>query len=332
MSNSHQRQQLLKKIERVGESDFEEIALEVFYYQRKFNSLFQSYLAYLRVPARVDRVTNIAFFPIQFFKSQLIQTGTWVPETVFQSSGTTGVVTSRHGIKSLDWYNALSFRCFQHFYHHPSYYCWLALLPNYLERSGSSLVHMVQSFIHVSAYPESGFFLYDHIALKERLQDLDDRKIPTILLGVSYALLDFAERFPMELPHATIMETGGMKGRHREIIRSELHGLLTKAFHVDQIHAEYGMTELLSQAYSMGRGIFRPSPTLSVLIRDITDPLEVIQNQRVGAINLIDLGNIDTISFIATDDLGRAHPDGSFEVLGRLDNSDLRGCNLLAVN
>jgi hypothetical protein len=219
---------------------------------------------------------------------------------------------------------------FEHFYGKINDYCVLALLPNYLERSGSSLVEMVQYFIHLSKYPESGFFLYDTDLLYEKLLYLRQKNIPILLIGVSFALIDFAEKYEIDLSEKVIlMETGGMKGKRKEITREKLHYFLKKRFHLSKIHSEYGMTELLSQGYSSGDGIFYPSPSLKVLIREANDPLHILPAGRTGGINIIDLANKDTIAFIATDDLGKVCNDGSFEVLGRLDAADMRGCNLM---
>ena len=236
-----------------------------------------------------------------------------------------------HHLKSPADYRAISQLGFEHFYGDIGEFCILALLPSYLERSGSSLVYMVDHFIQQSKHPQSGFFLNELDALVEKLAYCQQNGIPTLLIGVSFALLDLAERYPMSLPDMIIMETGGMKGRREEMTRDELHGILQEAFQVAAIHSEYGMTELFSQAYSKGKGLFYPSPTMRVLGRDITDPLSLQNRGQTAAINIIDLANIDTISFIATDDLGQVYPDHSFRILGRLDDSDIRGCNLMVL-
>jgi len=331
MSPETFRTELIERIAGIGESDFEETALLVFRYQAAHNPLYAQFIQLLKVqPEAVTRLEDIPFLPIRLFKIYDIQSGRWQPEAVFSSSGTTGQVTSRHLVRSLDWYLAGARRGFEHFYGSIENYCVLALLPSYLERSGSSLVAMADDFIRLSQH-QSGFFLYDHEALLERLDWCQKNNIPTLLLGVSFALLDLAEAHPTALGDTIIMETGGMKGRREELTREVLHERLKQAFGAAKIHSEYGMTELLSQAYSQGDGLFRPAPTLRVLIRETSDPLSFERAGRPGAINLIDLANLDTISFIATDDLGRAWSDHSFEVLGRLDYSEVRGCNLLVL-
>jgi phenylacetate-coenzyme A ligase PaaK-like adenylate-forming protein len=310
--------------------NFEAQALALFRQQAASNPLYREYVALLGVdPEQVDSLEGIPFLPIQFFKTHTIQTGGWQPELVFSSSGTTGLTTSRHPVREAAFYLDNAERCFEAFYGPVEEYCFLALLPAYLEREGSSLVYMAGHFIKRSAYPQSGFFLFEQNKLAEVLADCQARKIPTVLLGVSFALLDLAERHPLHIPDVIVMETGGMKGRRQEITREELHATLCEAFGVAAIHSEYGMTELLSQAYSAGEGLYRPGPLMRVLTREITDPLSAQRPGRLGAINVIDLANRDTCAFIATDDLGKVYADGAFEVLGRMDNSDIRGCNLL---
>jgi phenylacetate-coenzyme A ligase PaaK-like adenylate-forming protein len=324
------RQQLIDRLDRVASHDFEALALEVFRYQAQHNPLYAEYLRLLAVdPRSIDRLERIPFLPIQFFKTYAIQTGDWAPALTFSSSGTSGMATSRHLLREPEFYRTNARRGFAACYGPVQQYCVLALLPAYLERQGSSLVFMAEDFIRLSAYPQSGFFLHDLPRLAEILADCQRNRIPALLLGVSFALWELAERYPMDLSALIIMETGGMKGRRRELTREELHAILQEAFRTPAIHSEYGMTELLSQAYSAGKGIFRPAPTLRPLARDITDPLSLVATGKTGALNLIDLANLDTISFIATDDLGRVYADGSFEVLGRLDASEARGCNLL---
>lgn len=328
-----QRRQLLDKIERLPDGNFEEIALEVFRYQALANEVYAAYLEYLRIDtAAIDRLENIPCLPIQLFKSYRLQSGRWEAERVFTSSGTTGDQTSHHLLRNVDWYRRNARRGFEYFYADLKDRCVLALLPAYLERSGSSLVFMANDFIEQSHYPESGFFLHDHDRLVRQLEDCLNREISVLLIGVSFALWDLAEQYPMDLGDTIIMETGGMKGRRQEITREELHRIFKLAFQVEAVHSEYGMTELLSQAYSKGEGLFCPAPTMRVLSREITDPFQPQRTGKTGALNIIDLANLDTISFIATDDLGRVYQDGSFEVLGRLDASDLRGCNLLVAD
>lgn len=330
MQEEKQRRLLLDKIQALPAADFSELALAVFRYQQKYNPVYNSYLQYLGIhEGDITRIEAIPFLPIQLFKSYDLQSGRWDAERVFTSSGTTAAQTSRHLLRDPDWYRRNARRGFESFYGPISEYCVLALLPAYLERTGSSLVFMADDFIQASKYAESGFFLHDQEALMERLQLCRNRQIPVLLIGVSFALWELAERFPQDLGATIIMETGGMKGRREEITRAELHTILQNAFQVKHIHSEYGMTELLSQAYSQGGGIFQPAPSMRIQTREITDPLTAQQTGKTGVINIIDLANVDTISFIATDDLGRVYEDGSFEILGRLDASDLRGCNLL---
>lgn len=323
---------LLKKIQEVRADNFDALALAVFQYQARHNLLYRDYLNLLKInPSTITRIEAIPFLPISFFKTHPVisQQLDKLPKTIFSSSGTTGKTTSRHYVRDLDFYKRNTVIGFEHFYGKVADYCVLGLLPSYLERSGSSLIAMVDHFIRLSKYPQSGFFLYDHEALVEVLKENQQQQIPTLLIGVSFALLDFAETHQLDLTNTIIMETGGMKGRRKEMTREELHGVLQPSFGVSAIHSEYGMTELLSQAYSRGNGIFYPMPTMKVLVREITDPLTTIPNGKTGVLNIIDLANLDSCAFVATDDLGRVASDGSFEILGRLDASDIRGCNLM---
>ena len=288
-----------------------------------------------RKPAAVASVMDIPFLPISFFKSHVVACGEGPFEQTFESSGTTGASTSRHFVKDLSHYRT-SFRgAFRLFYGDPADWCILALLPSYLERRGSSLVMMADELIGMSGDPGSGFYLDQFEALASALRMNEEKGRKTLLLGVTFALLDFAERHPMPLGHTVVMETGGMKGRRRELTREEVHERLCKAFSIDAVHSEYGMTELLSQAYSKGRGLFHTPPWMRVLLRSEDDPLSMLDADgkplQSGLINVIDMANRHSCSFIATDDLGRIHPGGGFEVVGRLDNSDIRGCSLLAV-
>jgi hypothetical protein len=314
-----------------SEAEFEDLALEVFAFQHKHNAFYRRYCSLIgKEFSTVSKLADIPFLPIQFFKNQDIKTGDWSAEAVFSSSGTTGAVTSQHFCRDVDFYTQIARQGFEKFYGKIADYCVLGLLPSYLERSGSSLIAMVDDFIKLSKQPKSGFFLTEHAELNAILKEQRKAQIPTLLIGVSFGLLDFIDAYTIDFPELVVMETGGMKGRRREIIRSELHEMIAKGFGVEKIHSEYGMTELFSQGYSKGNGIFEPTSTLSVLSREINDPLSIQPKiGKLGILNLIDLGNLDTCSFIATDDLGRVYSDGSFEVLGRLDNSDMRGCNLL---
>lgn len=347
MSYDQQRAAIFQRLQAFDGTGFEALAMEIFRFQATYNPLYGRYLALLNVDIQgFTSIEQIPFLPIQFFKNYEVKTGDWQPQTTFTSSGTTGTETSRHHVRDLDFYRQNTLNGFRPFYGDPANWLVVALLPSYLERTGSSLVVMAEHFIRLSNHPQSGFFLNNLDQLTKLLQPTlnpsnnSNLHYPSILqpfnpsillLGVSFALLDLAEHCPMDLRHVTIMETGGMKGRRRELTRSELHGTLKAAFNAPAIHSEYGMTELFSQAYSSADGVFRPAPTLRAFSREITDPLTAQQPGKTGILNLIDLANFDTCSFIATDDLGRVFPDGSFEVLGRVDNSDVRGCNLMVV-
>lgn len=321
------------KIFDLESGEFEEQALEIFRHQYHNNDVYQNFSNALGVNvSAVKDISQIPFLPIRFFKLEDVKTGSFAPEQIFESSGTTGMVNSRHLVKDLSLYTESFSRGFRNVYGDPKNYCILGLLPSYLERKNSSLVYMVDRLIKDSGHPDSGFYLDDLERLHKKLSALENSGQPTILIGVSFALLDFAEKFPMELKNTIIMETGGMKGRRKELVRDELHEILKRAFHLNVIHSEYGMTELLSQAYSVNDGKYVSPPWMKILLRDESDPLTVIPPQPrtiTGAINVIDLANIHSCSFIATDDAARLFPDGSFEVLGRLDGSDLRGCSLL---
>jgi hypothetical protein len=324
---------LEKKIREVAADNFDELALEVFRYQASSNSLYARYLALLGISAHnIKSPEQIPFLPISFFKTHTVKSGDWQAETVFQSSGTTGSNTSRHLVRSQKAYLENCRLGFRTVYgKDPSDFCWLALLPSYLERNNSSLICMTEHFIGLSRYSESGFFLNEWDDLLDRVAVCKAKKIPLVLLGVSFALLDLAEALPhmLDLEGVIVMETGGMKGRRKEIIRSELHAKLNKAFGTRSIHSEYGMTELFSQAYSRGKGLFQAAATMRVRAREINDPLCLQRYGKTGVLNIIDLANLHSCSFIATDDLGRVFRDRTFEVLGRQDGSDIRGCNLL---
>jgi len=309
--------------------EFAPRALELCRFQYTHNPLYRQYTDALGVdPQVLNGPAAIPFLPIGFFKTQLVQTTNFDPAAVFTSSGTTGMVTSRHAIKDPGLYEKSFMDGFQRFYGHITEWCVIGLLPSYLERSNSSLVVMVDAMIRKSGHPDSGFYLYDHAALYAVLQRLEAQGRKTLLIGVTFALLDFAERYSLSLKHTVVMETGGMKGRRRELTRPELHAFLTQRFGVAAIHAEYGMTELLSQAYSSGNGLFTCPPWMQVLVRMEDDPLDV-RMEGEGILNIIDLANRWSCGFLATDDVGRVYPDGRFEVSGRVDNSDMRGCSLL---
>ena len=316
-----------------GDEDFNDLSLKIFRFQIKSNPVYREMAHLLHIePSGIDSYEKIPFLPVSLFKDhQIISGETGSVRKVFTSSGTTGSVPSRHFIRDIDLYEESFSRSFEIFYGQPGKYRFLALLPGYLERQDSSLVYMLDQFIRRTATNGSGFFLHDFQSLNEKLLEMDTGSIKTILFGASYALLDFAERFPTDLGDVIVMETGGMKGRHKEMVREELHGFLCYKMKVEKIHSEYGMTELLTQAYSQGNGIFRAPPWMKILIRDTNDPLHFLPAGETGGINIIDLANLFSCSFIATQDLGKLHEDGSFEVLGRFDDSDVRGCNLMVV-
>jgi hypothetical protein len=310
---------------------FRETALKVFRFQSASVPVYRDYLSVLKVnPENIHEVEEIPFLPVEFFKSQRVLCQGMEPELVFESSGTTLANPSRHYVARASLYRDSFLNGFNSFYGDPEKLCILALLPSYLERSGSSLVYMMDHLTGLSGHPDSGFYLDNLEDLSSILKKRNLDGYPTLLMGVSFALLDLAERFPVKLgDHTMVMETGGMKGRREELIREELHEMLTRAFGVLSIHSEYGMTELLSQAYSSGRGTFLCPPWMDVLVRDPNDPFSLLGKEQTGGLNVIDLANLYSCAFIATGDLGKQHPDGSFEVLGRFDQSDIRGCNLL---
>ncbi len=312
-------------------ADFTRQALAVFHFQYQYNPVYQLYIDTLGVdPHSVGELVQIPFLPIGFFKTHRVVTTDFTPEALFESSGTTDTGTSRHYIKSLDLYRQSFTRGFERSYGPVSSWCIIGLLPSYLERSNSSLVRMADELIRMTGHPDSGFYLYEHEKLYETLNRLEAGGQKTLLIGVSFALLDFAEKYKMNLGHTVVMETGGMKGRRREMIRPELHGVLTERLGLPAIHAEYGMTELLSQAWSRGEGLFEPAPWMKALVRNEDDPFD-LREEGAGILNIIDLANIYSCSFLATEDVGKLMSDGSFEVSGRVDNSDIRGCSLLVV-
>ena len=345
------------KIFSVSETAFQDLALEIFHFQYQHNPVYRAFTEAIRVnPVLVNAIEKIPFLPISFFKNHEIKSGEFSSETIFESSGTTGSLPSRHFVKDNRIYSKSFRETFEKNYGPVNEYCIIGLLPSYLERNTSSLVFMVNELKRLSGHPQSGFYLDDFEKLKEVLTELEKKKQKTILLGVTFALLDFAEKFPMPLQSTIIIETGGMKGRRKEMTRIEVHEKLKKAFSKNEIHAEYGMTELLSQAYSKADGIFKCPAWMKVLVRDDGDPLDVqslvgdletgvqsldsetrITNHEsrittlTGALNIIDLANVYSCSFIATDDVGKIFSDCNFEVLGRIDGSDLRGCSLMVL-
>lgn len=311
---------------------FDKLALKVFRHQYEHNTVYRAFCNYLKVDVqKVKSITQIPFLPIQFFKSHEVISGQPNIEQIFTSSGTTGMSTSRHLVSDVSLYEQSYRLGFSEFYGNIQDYVVLALLPSYLEREGSSLIYMVDDLIKSSQHPESGFYLHNLDELAQKLKTLDASGQNVLLIGVTYALLDLIERHSFALQNTIIMETGGMKGQRRELIREELHQILSAGFGVPSIHSEYGMTELLSQAYSLGNGIFECPPWMQVLVRDTEDPLQYVDSGKTGGINVIDLANLNSCAFIATQDLGKQHPGGSFEVLGRFDHSDIRGCNLMVM-
>jgi phenylacetate-coenzyme A ligase PaaK-like adenylate-forming protein len=359
------------KIFEVNEENFEALALEVFNFQYENNPVYRDYLQALGIsPLSVQSIEQIPFLPIRFFKSHEVKTSLFEPQSVFESSGTTGSIKSRHFVKDLSLYDDCLAKGFEFFYGSVKDWCVIALLPSYLERKNSSLVYMAEKLIQLSEHPQSGFYLNEYEQLFAVLNELENQQQKILLIGVTFALLDFAEKYSLPLKHTVVIETGGMKGRREEMVRQEVHDILKKSFSLNNIHSEYGMTELLSQAYSKGEGIFVCPPWMKVLVRDDEDPLSVqslvvsreslvgssefrIQSSEfrvgssdqvnrlttndsrlttfTGAINIIDLVNIYSCSFISTDDVGKLYPDRSFEVLGRMDGSDLRGCSLMVI-
>ncbi|WP_242928361.1 acyl transferase [Pontibacter vulgaris] len=315
--------------------DFDETALQLFRYQAQHNAIYKEYLQFLRVqPDQVTQLHQIPFLPIEFFKTHQVVTNAVEPEIIFYSSGTTQQTRSRHFVASLAWYNQVTENIFNQFYGPLQDYVVLALLPSYLEQGGSSLVAMVDYFVKRTGQDEEGFYLNNHHKLLQSIKQARQRGKKILLIGVSYALLDWADKLKgrEDFSGVTIMETGGMKGRRREMIREELHAQLMAGFGIkDGIHSEYGMTELLSQGYSLGDGIFHPGYTMRILLRDLNDPFDIGPHHRSGGINIIDLANVDSCAFIETKDIGKLHQNHTFEVLGRFDNSDIRGCNLLVL-
>src|SRR5690606_8260977 len=312
--------------------NFEKQALKVFKFQFENNPVYRSFCDLLyRHPSDVKTIEDIPFLPIQFFKSHSVISGEHTIEKTFESSGTTGSLVSKHPITDLKIYEESFKKGFQYFYGNIEDYVVLALLPSYLEREGSSLIYMVEYLIKDSKHTESGFYLHNLSDLKDRLIRLDARGQKILLIGVSFALLDLVEMHQFHLKNTIIMETGGMKGRRKELIRDELHSILKQGFGVETIHSEYGMTELLSQGYSFGNGVFKSVPWMKILTRDTEDALTILKSGKTGGINVIDLANVNSCSFIATQDLGKTYDDGSFEIIGRFDTSDIRGCNLMVL-
>lgn len=315
-----------------SEKDFEAVAFKVFKYQFEHNAVYRSFCDLLyKNPSDITSLEEIPFLPIEFFKSHEILSSKEPIQKTFSSSGTTGSTTSKHLVTDLNIYETSFNEGFKQFYGNVEDYTILALLPSYLERDGSSLIYMVDALIKQSKKPKSGFYLDNLSELKNTLLQLEVQNEKVLLIGVSFALLDLVEFHSFQLKNTLVMETGGMKGRRKELIREELHAILKEGFGVAQIHSEYGMTELLSQAYSKGHGIFECSKSMKVFARDTEDALTILKSNKTGGINIIDLANVHSCSFLATQDLGRVYTDGTFEIIGRFDNSDIRGCNLMAL-
>ena len=315
-----------------SEDNFKKMALTVFKHQFKNNKVYRSFCDLIYVhPSDVTKIEEIPFLPIQFFKSRKVLSSIDEIQEIFTSSGTTGSTTSKHFVTDISLYKESYLEGFKHFYGNIEDYVVLALLPNYLERKGSSLVFMVDDLIKKSKNSESGFYLNNIDELAQKLIKLDNNGQKTVLMGVSFALLDLVEKHQFTLKNTIIMETGGMKGQRKELVREELHQLLQYGFKVHEIHSEYGMTELLSQGYSKGNGIFETPPWMRILARDTEDALTILPIGKAGGINVIDLANYNSCSFIATQDLGKVHKNGTFEIIGRFDTSDIRGCNLMVL-
>ena len=310
-----------------NDATFEKLALEIFDFQMENNLTYAAYAALILRGKNPENINEIPFLPVEFFKTEQIICQGQAIEEIFLSSGTTGE-QSKHLVSNIELYKSSYQKAFQLFYGDITDYCILALLPSYKEREGSSLIYMVDDLIKKSKHPQSNYYLNNYEELATTLKELESKKQKTILFGVTYALLDLAAVFPQKLEHAIIMETGGMKGQRKELLKEEIHSILKHSFATENIHSEYGMTELLSQGYSKGSNIFKTPPWMKILTRDVNDPLSIISN-KTGGINVIDLANIYSCPFIATQDLGRTFDDGSFSVLGRFNNADVRGCNLL---
>ena len=338
MKHSVKNMETEKRIFVASADNFNDLAVELFKFQYHNNSIYRQYCDALKINTQsVVSIKKIPFLPISFFKTHAVKATAFEAQTIFESSGTTQSITSKHHIKDINLYRKSFITCFEKFYGPPEYKCIVGLLPSYLERKNSSLIMMIDELIKESKNEISGFYLYDHDKLHRTLIHNELLKIPTLLIGVTYALLDYAEQYPMQLRHTIVMETGGMKGRREEMTRQEVHAALINKLGVTLVHSEYGMTELLSQAYSKGDGIFHCPGWMKILLRDEDDPFHIMTatdaNTRslTGIINVIDLANIYSCSFIATDDIGRLYNNESFEVLGRLDSSNVRGCSLMTV-
>lgn len=322
-----------QRLNNFSNNDFEEMVLELFTYQAENNLVYKEYINAREIAINeVFNIEQIPFLPISFFKTHEIKSEQWESEHVFESSGTTGMETSKHHVRNLDSYLRNSIQIFENSYGNVKDYHFLALLPSYLERNNSSLVFMMDHFIKASNSEFSEFYLDDTEQLIDILQELKhDQSRKTLLVGVTFALLDLVEEKALSFPNLEVMETGGMKGRRKEMIREEVHVLLKKGFDTNNIHSEYGMTELFSQAYSKSSGIFRENQSMKILIRDVNDPIAILEEGQTGGVNIIDLANVHSCAFIETQDMGRKLSSDTFEILGRFDNSDIRGCSLMTV-
>ncbi len=310
---------------------FDELALQLYHHQLKYNVILQEYHKLTNKNINPKSINQVSFLPVSFFKNQQVKTGEFTPQVTYTSSTTSGGIPSKHFVADKSIYTQSYLTAFEHFYGNPNQYVFLCLLPNYLERDGSSLIDMAQGLIEASKQTESGFYLYDFDKLSTTIKEVLSQNKRIFLLGVTFALLDFAEQYPMNLKDTIVMETGGMKGRKQEQTRLEIHDYLKTQFNITTIHSEYGMTELLSQGYSKGEGVFECAPWMKVVITDLNDPFTLMPTGKAGIINVIDLANVDSCAFIETQDLGRLLANGCFEVLGRMDNTEVRGCNLMYV-
>lgn len=315
-----------------SDQEFNEQALQLFRHQAVHCAVYAEYLRLLNCDvSMIQTVDEIPCLPIEAFKRHQVMTGNFEAEVVFTSSGTSGEATSKHFVKELNWYESAFITGFEAFYGAPEEWVVLALLPAYLERKGSSLVYMAQRLIELSKNELSGFYLSDFEKLENTLLKTAGSGQKVLLLGVTFGLLDFSDFTGKKFSHAVVMETGGMKGRRKEMVRAEVHALLKQTFDVEMIHSEYGMTELMSQAYSRGEGVFEAPPWMKILIREVDDPLSYAKQGKTGGVNIIDLANRHSCAFLATSDLGRLHDDNKFEIVGRFDHSEVRGCNLMVL-
>ncbi len=333
MNFENERVQILQKFNQITARNrdiFDDYILDLFRFQYKYNKIYRQYCTYLNVRMEeVLSVDKIPFLPISAFKHHDVITGDFEADQVFWSSGTTGQTRSKHLVRDLDFYLQNTVEIWKTYFKPVEEYCFLALLPGYLERDGSSLISMVDHFISKSKYSESGFYLRNHDELFNKLQYCKENHIPTVLIGVKYALLYFVEAYSIDYPELIIIETGGMKGNRKEISKKEVHDILKQAFKVQQVLSEYGMTELLSQAYSLGSEKFTSNAKLKIIIRQTNDPLTDEKLGKPGILSLIDLANVDSCAFIQTEDLGIKYDEYTFEIIGRLNHADTRGCNLM---